>query len=212
MIKQTKWQVRPAKTQISLGICPVWSESFLSAWRKLGSLATHWVHSEDSDQTGRLPSLIRLDRDFAVFMKKAWVLSYPLSAQQRLSSNWAHAQADLSLHWTHMPFCWFCCEAAHLTRQPDFHIQDLKSNPNNSSYCEGLRRINLQSPHPKLDDNAPRGKLLHVFKQSEHAKDQKHKIKTVFWYSFSQTNTFFFIQNIWYFPSVFQCKLKKFHH
>ena len=39
--------VRPAKTQISLGIRPVWSESSLSAWRKLGSLATHWVHSED---------------------------------------------------------------------------------------------------------------------------------------------------------------------
>ena len=50
--------VRPAKTQISLGIRPVWSESSLSAWRKLGSLATHWVHSEDSDQTGRMPRLI----------------------------------------------------------------------------------------------------------------------------------------------------------
>ena len=33
--------VRPAKTQISLGMRPVWSESSLSAWRKLGSLATH---------------------------------------------------------------------------------------------------------------------------------------------------------------------------
>ena len=29
------------KTQISLGIRPVWSESSLSAWRQLGSLATH---------------------------------------------------------------------------------------------------------------------------------------------------------------------------
>ena len=37
--------------------------------------------SKDSDQPGHLPSLIRL---FAVHMKKAWVLSYPLSAQQRL--------------------------------------------------------------------------------------------------------------------------------
>ena len=37
--------VRPAKTQISLGIRPVWSESLLSAWRKLGSLATHWVRT-----------------------------------------------------------------------------------------------------------------------------------------------------------------------
>ena len=39
--------VRPAKTQISLGIRPVWSESSLCAWRKLGSLATHRAHNED---------------------------------------------------------------------------------------------------------------------------------------------------------------------
>ena len=58
MTKQTKWHVRPAKTQISLGIRPVWSESSLSAWRKLGSFATHWAQSEDSDQTGRMPRLI----------------------------------------------------------------------------------------------------------------------------------------------------------
>ena len=62
--------VRPAKTQISLGIRPVWSESSLSAWRKLGSLATHWAHSED------------------------W-------------SDWADAQADLSLRWAHSHFVGF---------------------------------------------------------------------------------------------------------
>ena len=50
--------VRPANTQISLGIRTVWSESSLCAWRKLGSLATHQAHSEDSDQTGRMPRLI----------------------------------------------------------------------------------------------------------------------------------------------------------
>ena len=44
---KTNVSVRPAKTQISLGICPVWSESSLSAWRNTGSLATHWAHSED---------------------------------------------------------------------------------------------------------------------------------------------------------------------
>ena len=58
MTKPTKWHVRPAKTQINLGIRPVWSESSLSAWRKLGSLATYWAHSEDSDQTGWVPRLI----------------------------------------------------------------------------------------------------------------------------------------------------------
>ena len=58
MTKPTKWALCPAKTQISLGIRPVWSESSLSAWRKLGSLATQWVHSEVSDQTGQMPRLI----------------------------------------------------------------------------------------------------------------------------------------------------------
>ena len=56
--KTNKVSVRPAKTQISLGIRPVWSESSLSAWRKLGPLATHWAHSQDSDQTRRMPRLI----------------------------------------------------------------------------------------------------------------------------------------------------------
>ena len=49
----------PAKTQISLGIRPVWSESSLSAWRKLGSLATQWVKAK-TDQTGRMPRLTRV--------------------------------------------------------------------------------------------------------------------------------------------------------
>ena len=57
-VKTNKVNVCPAKTQISLGIRPVWSESSLSAWAKLGPLATHWAHSEDSDQTGRMPRLI----------------------------------------------------------------------------------------------------------------------------------------------------------
>ena len=38
--KTNKVSVRQAKAQISLGIHTVWSESSLSAWRKLGSLAT----------------------------------------------------------------------------------------------------------------------------------------------------------------------------
>ena len=63
--KPTKWHVRPAKTQISLGIRSVWPESSLSTWRKRGSLATHWAHSE------------------------------------ALWSDWADAQADLSLRWAH---------------------------------------------------------------------------------------------------------------
>ena len=37
-----------------------------------------------------------------------------LCEQQRLWSDWADAQADLSLCWAHRAFCWFCHEAAHV--------------------------------------------------------------------------------------------------
>ena len=40
-------------------------------------------------------------------MKKAWILSYPLSAQRRPWSDWADAQADLSLRWAHIHFVGF---------------------------------------------------------------------------------------------------------
>ena len=49
--------LRPAKSRLSLGIRPVWSESSLSIWGNLWTLATHWAHSRDSDQTD-LPRLI----------------------------------------------------------------------------------------------------------------------------------------------------------
>ena len=49
----------------------------------------------------------------AVHMKKPWVLSFPLSAQRRLCSDWADSQADLSLRWAHKSFCWFCHAGAH---------------------------------------------------------------------------------------------------
>ena len=88
--------------------------------------------SKDSDQPGHPPSLIRvlavrmkkawvlsyplsaqrrlwagLIKGFAVCMKKAWVLIYPLSAQRRLWWDWADAQADLSLRWAHTHFVGF---------------------------------------------------------------------------------------------------------
>ena len=55
-------------------------------------------------QPGHPPCLIRVS---AVRMKKAWVLSYPVSAQRRLWSDWADVQADLSLRWAHSHFVGF---------------------------------------------------------------------------------------------------------
>ena len=100
--------MRTAKTLIRLGGCPGITESSLGAQSLcwfchvaahvfLASLKSHTAlfinepqhdktyrvacaPSEDSDQPGYPPSLIRV---FAVRMKEAWVHSYPLSTEQR---------------------------------------------------------------------------------------------------------------------------------
>ena len=60
MTKPTKWHVHPAKTQICLGIRPVWSESSLcTQWVAKGPSFLH-ADSKDSDRIGRMPSLIRV--------------------------------------------------------------------------------------------------------------------------------------------------------
>ena len=87
-----------------------------------------WHVRPAKDRPGHSPNLIRY---FAVRVKKPWVLSYPLSAQRRLWSDWADAQADLSLRWVHMPFLWFCraltqiiVNTAHLKRLPLFGVDN----------------------------------------------------------------------------------------
>ena len=66
--------------------------------------------SEDSDQPGHLPSLVRV---FAVRMKKPWVLSYPLSEQRRLirlggCPGWS--EPSLGAHL----LCWLWYVVAHI--------------------------------------------------------------------------------------------------
>ena len=72
-----------------------------------------------TDQPGHPPRLIKV---FTVRMKKHWGLSYLLNELRRLWSDWADAQAYLSLRWTHRSYCWFCHEAAHFL--PIRHLSD----------------------------------------------------------------------------------------
>ena len=58
--KRVFWHVRPTKTQISLRIGTVWSESSLSAWRNFASLTIQNASREDFDQTAQMRSLIRI--------------------------------------------------------------------------------------------------------------------------------------------------------
>ena len=72
--------------------------------------------SENSDP----PSLIRVS---AVRLKQNWVLNYPLSAQRRLCSDLADAQADLSFRWAQKSFCWFCHEVAQNVSSSSLYMQ-----------------------------------------------------------------------------------------
>ena len=80
--KPAKWPLRPAKTQNSLGIRQVWSESSQSAWRNIQSSATHWAHCE---------ALIRLD-----------------GAQADLSLRWAHRSFCWFCHEAAQVVEWMC--------------------------------------------------------------------------------------------------------
>ena len=86
--------VRPAKTQISLGIRPVWSESALCAqWVAKDPSFLH-VDSEDYDQTGRMPRLIW---DFAGRTATLLVLSWGGSYK-----TWTATQTRTRAFWSRM--------------------------------------------------------------------------------------------------------------
>ena len=72
------------------------------------------VRPAKTDQPRHPPSRIRV---YTVRMKKHWHLNYPLSAQRRLWSDWADAQADLSLRWVHSHFVGFVMRRLILFQQ-----------------------------------------------------------------------------------------------
>ena len=124
-----------------------WGGSFISSFRQQTNIKgdnqafsitikLSWSTTEPtkwpgySDQPAHLPSLIRsacayaqLIRGSAVYMKRLWVLSYPICAQQRLIR-----QIDLSLRWAHKLFCWFCHALAQMT------LQHTKWDPSETLY------------------------------------------------------------------------------
>ena len=106
--KTNKMIVRPVKTQINLGIRPVWSES---------SLCAHWVakdpsflsaDSEDSDQTGliwvfagRTLTLLVLSCrgsfDYSSIFEIVWVCHNKLSTVGFCKTNYTSFTAEIKL-------------------------------------------------------------------------------------------------------------------
>ena len=99
MTKPTKWLVRPSKTQISLGIRPVWSDSSLCALRVSKKRFLH-VDSEDSDQTGQMPRLIWVFAGhtchFVAFVMRLLILLVLLVNLQPEENTYRHSKLKYS--------------------------------------------------------------------------------------------------------------------
>ena len=96
--------VHPAKTQISLGISPVWSESLLCASWVAEDPSFFRADSEDSDQTGRMPRLIWVFTGCTVILL---VLSWGGSF---LFTSWRRMLLETMQKWGYLyKHCeWFC--------------------------------------------------------------------------------------------------------
>ena len=100
--------------------------------------------SKDSHQPGHPPGLTRV---FNVCMKKAWVLSYPLSRQRRLWLDWADAPADLHLRWAQSHFVGFV-----MWRLKWKQVAQRATIAHLSAMCQVNLPQNLMQPFPHPND------------------------------------------------------------
>ena len=114
------------------------------------------------------PNLIRV---FAVRIKKAWVISYPLSAQRRLWSDWADAQAELSLRWVHTHFVGFVISWLSFTPVWSWNLDSCLKLRKYFNWKTKLRmiflmnyliKISLTSERFKLTPSVKRGNLIKI--------------------------------------------------
>ena len=144
-----------AAAQISLFPFPTefgsiwhWQQcSWTASWQ---NQQNDYAPSNDSDQPKHLPSLIRV---FTVCSMGSSGTKLSSCGQRRLWSDWADAQADLSLRWAHMPFVGFviCHVAAQLFVLEMPPCYSLKVT--NRIKIVMLQSFVISLPHP-----TPRGK------------------------------------------------------
>ena len=72
-------------------------------WSQTPKTVFSWHGSTGPKQTSISFNKVHYNMSHDITKPTMWVC-----AQQRVRAAWASAQSDLSLRWTHMPFCWFC--------------------------------------------------------------------------------------------------------
>ena len=134
---------------------PHWFNILTKKIRTSSIWATHdktnkmaYVPSKDSDQPGHLPSLIW---GFAVRMKKAWVLSYPLCTAKTLIRLLEYPGWSESL-LVAQSFFWFCHEMAHMNFVIYINLQnDLCSDQRLGSACPSTHQAPSEASPAQAD-------------------------------------------------------------
>ena len=109
-------------------------------WQSFNYFSVHVIIHDKTNKMTVRPAKTQISQGirsvwvFAVRMKKALVLSYPLSAQRRLWlwPTWTDVQADLSLRRAHRHFVgfvirrliyWWSCQSESFCRKPHTKFQ-----------------------------------------------------------------------------------------
>ena len=110
--------MRPTKTQISLRIRAVWSNSSLSAWRNFASLASQNVPGEGSDQTAQAG----LNRRWAhtpegkfSYVVAHFVILMPNLSARNVSAPMTCARLQCSKPHLHVSVKWTVCCPSFIT-------------------------------------------------------------------------------------------------
>ena len=134
--KPTKWHVRPAKTQISLGIRPVWSEYSLCVLRLAKDHSFLQSDSEESDQTRRMPRLIWVFAGrtchFVGFVTMQLKYIWYVSHQVQL-----HTDLERKLPWGILDMV-DKCEQKHYPNKCSAHLNKVTTNVKKSSGAHTL--------------------------------------------------------------------------
>ena len=79
-------------------------------------------------------------------------------------SDWADVQPDLSLHWSHKPYCWFCRAAAQLCLLKSRHERAMTKNRYNQ--ISSLTRNIKWAPSSKfVSSSIPSWQILNAHAQ-----------------------------------------------
>ena len=104
--KPTKWMCAQWRLR-SAWASTQSDQSSLSTWRNHGSLATHWAHSEDSDQTGRMPKLILVFAGHTlILLVLSWRGSYSVVMRLLVFGNWSEEESYSDC--LHCKKYWWC--------------------------------------------------------------------------------------------------------